>query len=306
MIWRILPLLLLLPQIALAQVQEMPPKAGSISLPWHIYRHYPADFSRWNEAAAGFKGWDSEVRDLDLSRTCIALMHFPDTGLTPDSIFSPDCPNPNLLGTVEWIPRTMQVVQFRMPELLKAARAAGLQVAHVGVSGPPYTEGPIWEQCVKEAGDPPPTDTDVIERDAARWAQHTRDVFDLPRPNPPDTPPHTFGLPSEFLPQGNDIIAQHPWQLHRLLKNRQIDHIIYCGWALNWCLWFSPCGMCDMDRKGYLCSALRGGCVAIENRESAVGEKNLEYAYWKTSTMFGYIFDYQELMQALRKAKQPQ
>ena len=31
-----------------------------------------------------------------------------------------------------------------------------------------------------------------------------------------------------------------------------------------------------MNRKGYLCSAVRGGCVAIENRESAVGEKNLE------------------------------
>ena len=78
--------------------------------------------------------------------------------------------------------------------------------------------------------------------------------------------------------------------LGRLLKARGVGHIIYCGWALNWCLWFSPCGMCDMDRKGYMCSAVRGGCVAIENRDSAAGERNLEYAYWKTSTMFGYIF----------------
>ena len=56
-----------------------------------------------------------------------------------------------------------------------------------------------------------------------------------------------------------------------------------------------------MSRKGYLCSAVRGGCVAIENRESAVGEKNLQDAYWKTSTMFGYVFDLHELTTAMRE-----
>lgn len=276
-----------------------------VPLPYHIYRHYGADFSRWREAAAGFKGWAAEVRGLDLSKTCLVLMHFPDTGLTPDTAFSPDCPNPNALGTIEWIPRTMDVVTFRMPDLVKAAREAGLQVAHVGVGGPPYTEGPIWEKCLKEAGDPPPEDADRIEKDPKTAAQHTRDVFDLPQPDPATIPPHTFALPQELLPQGDDIVAMHPWQLHRLLKNRGITHIVYCGWALNWCLWFSPCGMCDMDRKGYLCSAVRGGCVAIENAESAVGEKNLEYAYWKTSTMFGYVFEYHELVSALRAAAKP-
>lgn len=274
-----------------------------IRLPWHVYRHYPADFSRWREAAGGFQGWDSELRDLDLSKTCLALMHFPDTGLTPDTEFSPDCPNPNALGTIEWVPRTMDVVRFRMPPLLNAARAAGLQVAHVGVGGPPYTEGPIWEQCVREAGDPPPPDTDCIIKDPAAVAQHTRDVFDLPRPQPDTVPPHVFSLPAELLPQGSDIIAQHPWQLHRLLQARGLNHLVYCGWALNWCLWFSPCGMSDMDRKGYQCSAVRGGCVAIENRDSAVGERNLEYAYWKTCTMWGHIFDLHELTNALREAR---
>jgi len=309
--------LLLLPQIALSQEPTMPRKPNVIAVPWHIYRHYGADFSRWREAAVGFKGWTSEVRDLDLSKTCLALMHFPDTGLTPDTEFGPDCPNPNALGTIEWIPRTMEVVTFRMPGLVTAARAAGLQVAHVGVGGGIYMEGPIWEQCVKEAGAPPPEDTDRIAKDPKVAAQHTRDVFDLPRqsltPGPSPSgrgekgavPPHEFALPRELWPQGNDVIAQHPWQLHRLLQKRGITHIIYSGWALNWCLWFSPCGMCDMDRKGYLCSAVRGGCVAIENAESSVGEKNLEYAYWKTSTMFGYIFDLHELQGALRQAAGP-
>lgn len=299
--------LALLPQAAPGQPiptdSTMPHTPNIVLLPWHIYRHYPADYSRWREAAVGFRGWSSDTRELDLSRTCLALMHLPDTGLRPGTEFGPDCPSPNELGTVEWVPRTMDVVTFRLPPLVAAARAAGLQVAHVGVYGGIYLQGPIWERCVKEAGDPPPPDQDVIVRDAERLARHTRDVFDLPRPENPQAvlqPPADFALPKELWPQGDDIIAQYPWQLHRLLKSRDIDHIVYCGWALNWCLWFAQCGMVDMDRKGYMCSAVRGGCVAIENAESTVGERNLEYAYWKTSTMFGYVFDLHELTVALR------
>lgn len=249
----------------------------------------------------GFRGWESEERELDLSRACLALMHLPDGGLTPDSEWGPDAQNPNYLGTVEWVPRTVDLVTFRLPRLVEAARAAGVQVAHVGVGKRFPTDGPIWDRCVAEAGTAPAADADVIPGGGDWRAQHTRDVFDLPRQNPPNVPPHTFTLPAPLRPQGQDIIAQHPWQLHRLLKNRGIDHVIYTGWALNWCLWFSPCGMSDMNRKGYLCSAVRGGCVAIENRESAVGEQNLEYALWKTSTMFGYVFDLHELTHALRQ-----
>lgn len=274
-----------------------------ISLPWHMYRHFPADFSRWREAAVGFRGWDSEVRELDLNRACLALMHFPSTGLTPDTEFGPDCRVPNSLGTVEWVPRTMEVVMFRMPRLVEAARAAGLQVVHI-LGGP--GSGPVWDASAAQFGEPPPDDPDVIPGGAAWKDRHMRDVFDLPRPPRDENDPGAAGLSvplaeTILTPREGDLMAATSWQLHRLLSARGIDHIIYTGWALNWCLWFSPGGMADMSRKGYLCSAVRGGCVAIENRESAVGEGNLEYAYWKTSTMFGYIFDLHELTGALRR-----
>lgn len=273
-----------------------------VEVPWHMYRQFPADFSRWSEAATGFAGWHAEPRPLDLDRTCLALMHLPDTGLSADTEWGPDCPNPDALGTVEWVPRTMELVAFRLPRLVTAARAARLLVAHVGVGGPPHNSGPVWERSVSEAGEPPASDNEAIPLDEERWARHRRDVFDLPRQERADVAEHVPSLPGCLLPCEGDIVAQHAWQLHRLLRNRGVDHLVYCGWALNWCLWFSPCGMLDMQRRGYMCSAVRGGCVAIENAESAVGELNLAYAYWKTSTMFGYVFDLHELTSALRGA----
>lgn len=269
-------------------------------VPWHFYRHYPADFSAWSRAARGFLGWASEVRDLDLDQTALLLMHLPAAGLSPETEWGPDCPRPDLLGTVEWVPRTMELCRHRLPRLVAAARAAGLQVVHVHGGIDEKTDEPCARRSLQKAGDPPLPDNDRMEPDPAVSARRRRDVFDLPRERPKGSPDVKSELPAELRPTGDDVVVAQSWQLHRLMANRGIDHLVYTGWALNWCLWFSPCGMSDMQRKGYLCSAVRGGCVAIENRESADTEANLEYAYWKTSTMFGYVFELHELAGALR------
>ena len=268
-----------------------------LQLPWHFYRQYPADYSAGAQAARGFHGWTSVVRELDLSRTALLLMHLPDAGLTPDTEWRPDCQRPDLHGTVEWIPRTMELNTQRLPPLVTTARQAGLQVVHVRSRIDDWLQ-PQAARSLAEAGPAPLANTDRIEADS----QHDQDVFGPMPDRPPGSPEHFIGLPDELRTHGNDLVVTQSWQLHRLMKNRGITHLIYTGWALNWCLWFSPGGMGDMARQGYQCSAVRGGCVAIENRESAATEGNLAYAEWQTSTMFGYLFEVAELTGALARS----
>jgi len=302
----------LVPLCAVAQETAMPtPQPATLQVPWHWYRFYPWDYSQWHHAAQSVLGWTSETRPLDLSKTCLALMHLPERGLTPPTEFRPDLPDPNVLGTVEDVPRTMDLVAFRLPRLVAAARQAGLQVATIGV-GESVMKSEHGRKYLREAGQAPPDDEAFIPRDQERWARHDRDLYNLPLPlnqKPGSVTPPTStlaGMPEVLRPQGNDLVAQHSWQLARLLRNRGIDHIIYCGYALDECLWFEPCGMSDMKRRGFMCSAVRGGCVAIETRESCAGERNLEYALWKTSSVFGYVFELHELTGALRTAARPQ
>ena len=280
--------------------QTMADEAGrTIEVPWHIYRHYPADFAAGTAAARGFIGWQSEVRELDLAHTALVLMHLPDAGLTPDTQFGPDAQRPDVLGTVEWVPRTVDMIENRLPGLVQAARAAGLQVVHVQPNRN-YQTGPCWERSVAEVGERPAADPEKLP-DASLQAAHKREVFELAA-RPEGSPEHEWGMPAVLMPQGDDLVAGESWDLHRLMAKRGITHLVYCGWAINWCLWFSPGGMCDMGRKGYLCSAVRGGCVAIENKVSAETEGNLEYAMWKTAVMFGYVFHLDELTAGLAKA----
>ncbi|MHC4871962.1 MAG: hypothetical protein ACYTFY_08960, partial [Planctomycetota bacterium] len=68
-------------------------------------------------------------------------------------------------------------------------------------------------------------------------------------------------------------------------------HLNYCGFAINVCLWHSPCGMFDMKKLGYRCGCIKQGTVAVENAESAAGEKNHAYAMWWTAMHYGWMME---------------
>ena len=76
--------------------------------------------------------------------------------------------------------------------------------------------------------------------------------------------------------------------------------MIYVGFFINWCLLMSSGGMREMARHGVICSAIREGVVAIENRESAVGRLHKEEGLWRTSLAFGLVFDLAGFTTALR------
>jgi len=279
--------------------------ARSMSINHHYYRGYPADFAAGRAAARGFLGWDAFAADIDLDRTALLLMHLPDAGLRPECAWRPDCPRPDLLGTVEWVPRTMDLATNRLPPLVAAARGCDLRIVHVTMGNWYAKDFPQRQRCAAEVGDAPAPENVPLPPDpegdwqAARLKRAYR-IADPPEGADPNVPHNLFAPGLE--PQGDDLVCSETWELHRLMVARKIVNLIYTGWALNWCLWFSPCGMNDMERLRYRIFAVRGGCVAIENAESAEAEGNLEYACWMTATKFGYILESGELIAALKSA----
>ena len=203
---------------------------------------------------------------------------------------------------MEWVPRTMDLVTNRLPPLVGAARQARLQIVHVTMGNWYARQYPQRQRSIAEVGPPPAPQLDPLPEDPqGDWhAARFKRVF-RPAERPPGSPDTEETLfPPGLEPRDNDLVCAQTWELHRLLSARGIISLIYAGWALNWCLWFSECGMNDMQRLRYRVFAVRGACVAIENAESAEAEGHLEYAYWMTSAKFGDLFDSQELCSALR------
>jgi nicotinamidase-related amidase len=107
-------------------------------------------------------------------------------------------------------------------------------------------------------------------------------------------------FPAQARPIGDEGMAENANQLFALCKAAGVNHLIYAGFAINWCLLMSPGGMLDMSRRGVMCSALRQAVTAVENKESARAESHKEEALWRVALAFGFVFDVDDLMRALR------
>lgn len=58
-----------------------------------------------------------------------------------------------------------------------------------------------------------------------------------------------------------------------------------------------------MSRRRILCSTIRQATTAVENKESARQELHKEEALWRVGLDFGFVFDLEDFMDALRRRR---
>ena len=69
-------------------------------------------------------------------------------------------------------------------------------------------------------------------------------------------------FPAEARPVGEEGIAENGRQLFALCEQDGVTHLIYCGFAVDWCLLMAAGGMMDMGKYGLMCSVLREATTA--------------------------------------------
>jgi nicotinamidase-related amidase len=208
---------------------------------------------------------------------------------------------------VEYLPRAIKITQEVFPPLLAAARAAGLTVIHVGSDECYTSRFPEYERIKEKVGresrraaagavEDPLRDQWSRERHRQYTGEHNLEPIRAGFQHL-DFAPQAMPLAGEPV-----VIDNH--QLNAVCRERGIWHLIYIGFALNWCLLVSPGGMLDMSRLGYQCSTIRQATTAVENRESCSEERAKELALWRVALMFGYVFDLDPILEALRQVHQ--
>ena len=107
-----------------------------------------------------------------------------------------------------------------------------------------------------------------------------------------DIHPAARPLPGEYM-------VTQSGQLQAVCALHGINHLIYAGFAVNYCILMSPGGMLDMSRRGFLCSVVREATTAVENDFSARDETAKRLALWNTALSFGFVYDQADLEKAL-------
>lgn len=266
----------------------------TISLPAHYYQQFDADFAL-EVPGEGYGGWQQATIDLSAEHTAVVVMHAWDTGTRQQF--------PGWHRAVEYIPRSVEISRTIFPGLLGAVRNSALPLFHVVGGGDYYRKCPGYQRAVALAG-PSPGPLPQVDRDPVLdqlRAFRSEQVF-VGSHNRADVE-RGFG-DLNFLPEARPLdhegVAEDGHQLFALCKERGVNHLIYAGFAINWCLLLSPGGMADMSQRGVMCSALRQAVTAVENKETARQELCKELGLWRVALAYGFVFDVDALVEALK------
>ncbi|MGM0491485.1 MAG: hypothetical protein ACQER1_00960 [Armatimonadota bacterium] len=258
----------------------------------HYYEQFDADFSL-DVPGEGFGGWKSDELEINPDRTALVVMHAWDCGSYEDF--------PGWWRRVEYIPRMQAIVRNVFPPLLGAVRASPLELFHVVGGGDYYAHLPGYQRAAQLAGSTRAT-PEKVKADPVleRLRQFKQDLI---AHNLEDTRRgfEQVDFPDEARPVGDEGIAANAPQLLALCSDAGVNHLIYVGFAINWCLLLSPGGMADMSRHGIMCSTIREATTAVENAETAREELAKQIALWRVALAFGYVFDLEDFLAALER-----
>lgn len=264
-----------------------------LTLRTRYYQQFDADYSL-DVPAEGYAGWKTGKVDIDPKHTAVVLMHAWDCGTLEQY--------PGWWRACACIPHTYQICGEVLPKLLAAVRASELKLFHVVGWGKYYEQYPGYRRTVALAG-PEPAPLQGVESDPVREklsAFRADNVF-VGKHNRADVERGSarMGFPKEAEPLGDEGIAKDAHQLFALCKESGVNHLIYSGFNIDWCLLMSAGGMVDMSRRGVICSVFEQAVTAVENKETARRQLCKEIGLWRVSVGFGFVFDVDDFISAV-------
>ncbi len=259
----------------------------------HYYQQFDADLNL-DVPQDSYGGWQSAEIDLDPARSAIVLMHAWNCG-TPGQY-------PGWYRCCPGILKTYEICENVLPPLLAAVRASSLPLFHVVGWAEYYQDYPGYQRAVELAGPPPEPPVGAEPDETLEELRRFReDNCFVGKHNREDVNrgASKIDFPKPAKPLGDEGIAKNAHQLTALARDAGVNHLIYCGFNIDWCLLMSAGGMLDMQRRGFMCSAIRDAVTAVESKESAPQEFAKQIGLWRVAINFGFVFDSADLICAL-------
>ena len=212
----------------------------------------------------------------------------------------------NVLHIESWLERAKRVTREAVGPALATARQGGLTIVHAPspeVAGrypqlwrhapPPRTAAPDW----------PPV---AFRRREGEYA-----AYRGPRNQPPGIglhwdplAPHLDVAP-EIEMREEDFVVATGQQLHELLRDRGVLHLLYAGFCTNWCVLGRDYGIRAMGARGYNVILLRDATMSVEFPDTLDRMLVTEIAIREVEQQHGFTASTEDLLTAVREALYP-
>ena len=217
--------------------------------------------------------YQEQALDLDTAETALMLV---------------DCWDHHYIDT--HLSRAKEIVSSRLASFTDFCRNAGVLVVHAPGLGVvkryvDWMENPgDWDRDAPEPDWPP----DDFRDRSGRYSN-----FQLFGPTPEldawsDYSGNRMGIMPELGPEPGDVAVADGDQLHSLLRKKRILHLLYAGFATNWCVTNKNYGMRAMSTRGYNVLLLRDATTAVEAHDTFGDETMKKIAIRTAEMMTGF------------------
>lgn len=264
-----------------------------IIVPTNYYQQFDADYSL-DVPGEGYGGWKKTDLEMNLDKTAVIVMHAMYYGQYEDAW--------GLFRAEENIPRAYDIGRNVLPDLLENVRRAGMKVFHVAGSRKVAEKYPGYKKTIELAGEDQPVEQIASDPVLDRLRRFKTD-YSFPGAGNLESCSEACkdaDFDVNAMPVGDEEILFDDRQLFALCRKYGINHLIYIGFNINWCILFSEAGMTYISKYGIMCSTIREAVTAVENRETARNETAKELAMWMTAVGFGFVYELDDFIRALK------
>ncbi|MBT6145857.1 MAG: cysteine hydrolase family protein, partial [Gemmatimonadetes bacterium] len=205
-----------------------------------------------------------------------------------------------------WLQRAAEITRQKIVPLIEALRAAGVTIIH---APSPFVVERHHPDCMpaprSQSPDAPDADSSTDWPPAAfhglyRGGEHA--VFGR------DPEPRLDAALARYetelrisplaQPEAGDVVIATGEQLHEELRSRQILHLLYAGFATNWCVIGRDYGMIAMHGRGYNNILVRDATTGVEFHDSVQNLTATKMSIREIETKYGWSATSEDLIQA--------
>jgi nicotinamidase-related amidase len=202
-----------------------------------------------------------------------------------------------------WLERAERMTREAVVPVLHSGRQAGLTIVHA----PSPSVTPAFPDHMKQhkpapAASPPDPTPDWPPADF-RSRQGEYSAFRGPRAQPPGIPDIEIGMSPHIDVLDEDFLLETGQQLHELCRARGILHLIYAGFATNWCILNRDYGMRSMAGFGYNMILLREATMGVEYPDTVDECFATELAIREVETQIGFTASNADYLAACGEAE---
>jgi nicotinamidase-related amidase len=206
-----------------------------------------------------------------------------------------------------WLERAAKCVKRGCLPVLRAARKVGMTVIHA--PSPEVAERHYAEKLKRYSPPPkyrlesaPPPDWPPPE---FRRRQGDDAIFRDPRSQPPGIATHwhpatPLNITSLVDVRDDEFVIANAHQMHELLAERRVLHLVYIGFATNWCIINRDYGVRDMTCRGYNVILVRDATEGVEFPDTLRKRWATELAIREVEGRYGFTTSKKDFREACK------